>query len=131
MRTEEAGVANAYHPNVISRCVPLPLSRKCCCGTAVDELNVKQCIQPGYQHHQDKILYGPRQPLVMIFKSCRLFDPGKVKKCNRILLPPTHFALFLFDTENVIQPLQRPLAGYQALREDIAGNNCVGMVKQA
>ena len=79
-RTVEAGVANAYHPNVISRCVPLPFSRKCSCGTAVDELNVKQCIQPGYQHHQDKYLYGPLQPLVMIFKSCRLFDPDKVKE---------------------------------------------------
>lgn len=77
-RTVEAGVANAYYPNVISCCDPLPLSRKCSCGTAVDGL-CQTVYTARISMLQDKFIYGLLQPLVMIFISCRLFDPVKVK----------------------------------------------------
>ena len=81
-----------------------------------------QCIRPAYQYYQDKFILGPLQPLVMIFKSCRLFYPVKVKEMqpDAVALNTLRRVPF-FDVDNVIQPLQRELAASQALTDDVAG----------
>lgn len=89
----ESSIAYAYYPNVIA--VSCLLSQG---NVPVQQQWINyatQYIRPAYQYYQDKFNHGPLQPLVTIFKSCRLFDP-------------------------VIQPLQGELAAYQALTDDVA-----------
>ena len=58
----------------------------------------------------------------MIFKSCRLFDPIKVKEIQPdAAAVNTLRCVPFFDADNVIQRLQRELAAYQALTDDVAG----------
>lgn len=120
LRTVESSIANAYYPNIIA------VSRLLSQGNFPVQQQwinyATQCIRPAYQFYQDKFIHGPLQPLVMIFKSCRLFDPVKVKEMqpdaaavNALRCVP------FFDADNVIQPLQRELAAYQALTDDVAG----------
>lgn len=125
LRTVESSIANAYYPNITA------VSRLLSQGNFPVQQQwinyATQCIRPAYQFYQDKFIHGPLQPLVMIFKSCRLFDPVKVKEMQ----PDTAAAVNalrcvpFFDADNVIQPLQRELAAYQALTDDIAGETNV------
>ena len=78
LRTVESSIANAYYPNITA--VSGLLSQG---NVPVQQQWVNyamQCIRPAYQYYQDKFIHGPLQPLVMIFKSCHLFDPIKVKE---------------------------------------------------
>ena len=78
LRTVESSMAIAYYPNITA------VSRLLSQGNVPVQQQwvnyAMQCIRPAYQYFQDKFIHGPLQPLVMIFKSCRLFDPIKVKE---------------------------------------------------
>ena len=57
----------------------------------------------------------------MIFKSCHLFEPVKVKEMRpHAAAVNTLCCVPFFDADDVIQPLQRDLAAYQALTDDFA-----------
>ena len=65
---------------------------------------------------------APLQPLVMTFKSCRLFDQIKVNEIQPDAAAVNTLRCVPFsDTDNVIQLLQHELAAHQALTDDIAG----------
>ena len=78
LRTVESTIANAYYPNITA------MSRLLLQGNIPVQQQwvyyATQCIQPAYQYYQDKCIHGPLQPLFMILKSRRLFDPIKVKE---------------------------------------------------
>ena len=107
----ESCITYAYYPNVIA--VSCLLSQG---NVPVQQQWINyatQYIRPAYQYYQDKFNHGPLQPLVTIFKSCRLFDPVKVKEMQPDAaavntLPCVPF----FDANSVIQPLQGELAAY-------------------
>ena len=117
----ESSIANAYYPNITA------VSRLLSQGNVLVQQQwvnyAMQCIQPAYQYYQDKFSHGPLQPLVMIFKSCRLFDPikGKEMQPDAAAVNSLHCVPF-FDTDIVIQPLHHELAAYQALTDDAAGD---------
>ncbi|PFX19546.1 hypothetical protein AWC38_SpisGene16042 [Stylophora pistillata] len=119
LRTVESSIANAYYPNVIA------VSRLLSQGNVPVQQQwinyATQCIRPAYQYYQDKFNHGPLQPLVTIFKSCRLFDPVKVKEMQPdAAAVHTLRCVPIFHADNVIQPLQGELATYQALTDDVA-----------
>ena len=115
----ESSIAYAYYPNVIA--VSCLLSQG---NVPVQQQWINyatQYIRPAYQYYQDKFNHGPLQPLVTIFKSCRLFDPVKVKEMQPDAADgDTLHCVPIFDANNVIQPLQGELAAYQALTDDVA-----------
>ena len=115
----ESSTAYAYYPNVIA--VSCLLSQG---NVPVQQQWINyatQYIRPAYQYYQDKFNHGPLQPLVTIFKSCRLFDPVKVKELQPdAAAGDTLHCVPFFDADNVIQPLQGELAAYQALTDDVA-----------
>lgn len=115
----ESTIAYAYYPNVIA------VSRLLSQGNVPVQQQwinyATQYIRPAYQYYQDKFNQGPLQPLVTIFKSCRLFDPVKVKEMQPdAAAVDTLRCVPFFDADNVIQPLQGELAAYQALTDDVA-----------
>lgn len=119
LRTVKSSIANAYYPDVIA------VSRLLSQGNVPVQQQwinyATQCIRPAYQYYQDKFNHGPLQPLVTIFKSCRLFDPVKVKEMQPdAAAVDTLRCVPFFDADNVIQPLQGELAAYQALTDDVA-----------
>ena len=120
LRTVESSIANAYYPNITA------MSRLLLQGNIPVQQQwvyyATQCIQPAYQYYQDKCIHGPLQPLFMILKSCRLFDPIKVKEMQPdAAAVNTLSCVPFFDADNVIQPLQLELAAYQALTDDLVG----------
>lgn len=119
LRTVESSIAYAYYPNVIA--VSCLLSQG---NVTIQQQWINyatQYIRPAYQYYQDKFNHGPLQPLVTIFKSCRLFDPVKVKEMQPdAAAGDTLHCVPFFDANNVIQPLQGELAAYQALTDDVA-----------
>ena len=66
----------------------------------------------------------PLQPLVMTFKSCRLFDPIEVDEMQPDAAAVNTLRCVSFSyTDNAIQPIQHELAAYQALTDDILGTD--------
>ena len=116
LRVLDNFLANWHYPNVMEAARAVSRGNA---EVAQGWINyARQCMQPAYNYYQEKFIAdeAPLRPLVMIFKSCQIFDPAKAMEMqpNIAMVAELSNIPFLNSVE-VIQELQLELPTYLAL----------------